>query len=341
MKTFYMGMKDQFLVIDETKEGYTFTTYLEGMKANRLAIDPQNEKRMYVATDKGLWRTEDAGEKWTQADKGIKKSNITAVAIHPKRRVNGNSVVYVGTEPSALYYSEDNGKSWTEFSGIQELPSKSEWSFPPRPETHYVRWITPNYTDENYIAVSIEAGAVIHTTDHGKTWNDRTAEGPIDVHTLLNHPDVPARLYAANGDGSSNPKKAFAESEDGGQSWEYMSEGLEEHPYLYNMILRPNNPEKLFVSASKSAAKAHRSPRYSTVYRKYGGEAWEETAEGLPREGAYTHHLANDPNDVNGFYALNNFGIYWLGVEETTWEKVDLAWPEEYKEERPYFFVVK
>ncbi len=44
---------------------------------------------------------------------------------------------------------------------------------------------------------------------------------------------------------------------------------------------------------------------------------------------------------MNGFYALNNFGIYWLGAEETTWEKVDLAWPEEYKEERPYFFVVK
>lgn len=341
MKKFYIGLKDKFMTIKETANGYKFTTHLEGLKANRLAIDPRNEARLYVATDEGLWKTEDSGENWARADDGITSKKVTAVAIHPNKQVNGNAIVYAGTEPSMLYYSEDNGASWTEFKGIQDMPSKEAWAFPPRPETHFVRWITPSFSEEDFLAISIEAGAVLYTNDHGKTWNDRPEKSPIDVHTLLKHPDAPARIYAANGDGSSTPHKAYAESSDGGQTWAYMSEGLEEHPYLYNLILHPNNPNERLVSASKNAGRAHRDPRYSTIYQKIGDAPWTEMAEGLPREDAYTHHLANDPTNVDAYYALNNFGLYYLGAEETKWEEIEMDWVGGQLGERPYFFVVR
>lgn len=341
MKNFYIAMKDKLLIIKETSNGYDFTTALTDLKVNRLAFDPKDERRIYVATDEGLWKTEDNGQSWEQSDDGIVSEKITAVATNPTKQVNGNAVVYAGTEPSELYYSEDNGASWTKFKGIQELPSKSDWAFPPRPETHFVRWITPSYSDENYIAVSIEAGAIIYTNDHGKNWNDRAENSPIDTHTLLKHPDAPTRLYAANGDGTTNKERAYAESYDGGQSWEFMSEGLEEHPYLYNLILHPNDPEQRWVSASESAGMAHRDSKYSTVYRKYGQENWSEIADGLPRKEAYSHHLANDPNDIDGIYAFNNFGLYWIGVKDDEWQEVEIDWPEGYLGNRPYHFVVK
>jgi len=342
VKKFYVGLKEQLLIIKETEDGYEFSTHLKGHKANRLALDPRNEARKFVATDDGLWKTEDDGAHWEQADDGIDSKKITAVAANPRKQANGNTIFYAGTEPSALYYSEDNGKSWTEFIGIQELPSKRNWAFPPRPETHFVRWITPAFGAEDYIAVSIEAGAIIYTNDHGKTWNDRAEDSPVDTHTLLKHPDAPARLYAANGDGGyADSKKGYAESHDGGQSWTHMGEGLGEHGYLYNMVLHPNNPDERLVSASTSAKTAHNPEGYATVYRKMGEEPFEKIADGLPTEGSYTHHLANDPNHVDAYYAFNNFGLFWLGPETDTWEKVDLDWPEEYKDERPYFFVVR
>lgn len=341
MKKFYIGLKDRFLTIEETDNGHKFTTHLKGLKANRLAIDPRNEARWYVATDKGLWKTEDNGENWTRADDGIESEKVTAVAIHRNKEVDGNPVVYAGTEPSMLYYSEDTGETWIEFTGIQDMPSKENWAFPPRPETHFVRWIAPSISEEDALAISIEAGAVLYTNDHGKTWNDRPEESPIDVHTLLKHPDAPARLYAANGDGSSTPYKAYAESQDGGRSWEYLSEGIEEHPYLYNLVLHPNNPNERLVSASKRAREAHRDNRYSTVYKKIGDTPWTEIADGLPREDAYTHHLANDPTDVDAYYALNNFGIYYLGAKEFEWNEIDIDWINGELGERPYFFVVR
>lgn len=79
---------------------------------------------------------------------------------------------------------------------------------------------------------------------------------------------------------------------------------------------------------------------YATVYRKVGEGDFEELADGLPTEGVYTHQLANDPENVDAYYALNNKGLFWLGPEETQWEKLAIDWPEKYTDERPYFFEV-
>lgn len=240
-----------------------------------------------------------------------------------------------------VFSSIDDGESWQELKGIQDLPSKSSWSYPPRPDSHYVRWLTPSQTDPDYLGVSIEAGAVIYTLDRGKTWNDRAEVGPIDVHTLLKHPDAPARLYAANGGLVSNGDRAsYAESMDGGHSWEFMSNGLEKHPYLYNMVLHPNNPDVRLVSAAENASKSHRQPAYSTVYVKNGDEDWKELADGLPTEGAFSHQLANDPNELGAFYAMNNKGIYHLKSDSTIWEELDLPWSKDLAEMRPYYFAV-
>ena len=344
MKTFFVGLEKKLVVIKEKVGKYTVATHLVGKKINRLAVDPQNKARIYAATSNhGLWRTTDGGEQWERIgeENGLECANITSVAVSPIRRDDGKSVVYAGTEPSHLYYSEDSGESWIEFKGIQEMPSKKNWRFPPRPETHYVRWITPSYSNGEHLAISIEAGAVLHTKDHGQTWIDRPEKSPIDVHTLLAHPNQRGYLYAANGDGSSNPEKAHAESPDGGQTWLYKSKGIEAHPYLYNMILNSSSAEERLVSASASASKAHRKPRYSTIYRKIGEHPWIEIADGLPREGAYTHHLAEDPSKAGAYYALNNYGIYYLPIGKDRWEKLNIDTDIKIFGQRAYSFLVQ
>lgn len=339
----YIGLADRLLMIQKEKGQQTILEYLQGKKITALAFDPQDDLRIYAGTENhGLWRTENGGINWKRIGKeAIKSSVIRSVAVHPIEKQDGNHSVYVGTEPTALYYSADKGENWETFEDIQNLPSKKDWSFPPRPETHYARWIAFSYSEEDKIALSIEAGAVIHTTDHGKIWQDRAAKSPIDVHTLLSHPDKGNRLYAANGDGSSNPAHAYAESENWGISWEYKSEGLEKHPYLYHMVLHSKDPEERLVSASKNASQAHRTPRYSTIYRKKKDEAWVELADGLPKEGAYTHHLAEDPLIPGAYYALNNFGIYYLARGENSWKKIDLDAEANGFNERAYCFFIR
>ncbi|WP_202078407.1 WD40/YVTN/BNR-like repeat-containing protein [Caldalkalibacillus salinus] len=347
MRTFYLGMEDELYKIEETANGYVTTSHLQGTQPTSVAQDPQNKNRIYCATfGHGLWKSEDGGASWRAIGKvspyyepvsgdGIRSAHVTAVAVHPYKQSNGNSIVYVGTEPSALYYSKDNGESWTEFKGIQTLPSKANWQFPPRPHTHHVRWITPSYVDENHLGVSVEFGAFISTKDHGESWNDRPIFSPLDTHTLLAHPHCPGRLYAACGDGLITEGHAYAESEDEGQTWTFMSEGLDKHPYLYNMVLNPNDPNDRLVSASVHAREAHHASLHSTVYRKKGERPWVEIADGLPCEGSYSHVLASDPVDENVFYAMSNKGLYRLDQQATKWMKVEIEWKASFDNQHP------
>jgi hypothetical protein len=47
---------------------------------------------------------------------------------------------HAGTEPSRLYRSRD-GEHWAALAALQDIPSRDEWSLPPRPWTSHVRGI--------------------------------------------------------------------------------------------------------------------------------------------------------------------------------------------------------
>ncbi|UOQ44172.1 glycosyl hydrolase [Halobacillus salinarum] len=352
MRKFFLGMQDELFIIEETDQGYNQYSRLEGTEPIRIAVDPGNKNRVYCATyGHGLWKSEDGGNSFhaigqvnsyhePMKGQGIKSAHLSAVAVHPYKKKNGNHIVYAGTEPSALYFSEDHGESWTEFKGVQNLPSKANWQFPPRPFTSHIRWITPGFVDENHLTASVEFGAVIRTANHGETWEDRSFLSPLDAHTILAHPERPGQLYAACGDGFMAAGHSYSESEDEGKTWTYKSEGLENHPYLYNMVLHSNDPEDRLVSAAESPLKAHQSSLYSTIYRKKGEQVWKEAAEGLPKEGAYIHTLAADPVENGIFYAMNNLGLFRLSAEDDRWERLSVQWKDKFTSQHPTSLVV-
>ncbi|MBE5102330.1 WD40/YVTN/BNR-like repeat-containing protein [Priestia aryabhattai] len=347
MRKFFLGMEEELLLIEETSNGYKTSTHLKGTQPIRIAVDPQNNYRIYCATyGHGLWKSEDGGLSWIAIGKvgqyheppkgeGITSARITSVKVHPNKKSNGNSIVYVGTEPSALYSSSDNGNTWIEFKSIQNLFSKPTWQFPPRPFTNHVRWITPSYDNENHIGVSIEFGAFIYTKNHGEVWNDRPFLSPMDIHTLLAHPQAPGRLYAACGDGLLSEGKSYAESMNEGKEWRYLSEGLEKHPYLYNLAINKENPNDRIVSAAKDPNSAHHKNLYSTIYRKQGTNNWKEISNGLPTKGSYIFTLAADPYEGDLFYAMSNLGLYKWDELQKKWEQLEIAWKEEYKQQHP------
>src|SRR5262249_60578212 len=101
---------------------------------------------------------------------------------------------------------------------MNRRPSPPTGSSPPRPDTSHVRLITLDPAAPDRLYVCIEAGALVRSTDRGRTWTDRVPDGPADTHTLAAHPDSPGRLYSAAGAGFRMPGRGHNESHDGGET---------------------------------------------------------------------------------------------------------------------------
>lgn len=329
MERLYVGMEDALLVVPlESPSG--MREELRGAAIRCVAVDAEDRSRIYCGTaDRGLWRSEDGGASWHPAGRGLGHDHVTAVATGALPRAEGGSgVVYAGTEPSAVFRSEDGGATWGELGSIDSLPSSAEWSFPPRPETHHVRWISPDPLMSDRIFVAIEAGALIRSRDGGETWEDRRPGGPRDTHTLVVHPRASGRLFSAAGDGCF-------ESRDGGDTWERSEEGLR-HRYAWGCAVDPEDPDTVVVSTAASATRAHSaSHAESWIYRRAGGSAWEPVTAGLPEPSGTTISMfIVPPGGPEAMYAANNRGLFHSADLGRSWTPIELPWPSRFREQR-------
>jgi photosystem II stability/assembly factor-like uncharacterized protein len=185
-----------------------------------------------------------------------------------------DGAVYAGTEPSALFRSDDNGTSWRELTALLELPSRPTWSFPPRPWTSHVRWIAPSPVDADLLLVGIELGGLMRSIDGGASWQDHRPGAQRDVHSLAWHPRAEGRAYEAGGGGA-------AWSDDGGETWQAAETGRDRH-YTWAVAVEPEDPDMWYVSASTGPFAAHGGGNpEARIYAWHDG-AWQALAGGLP-----------------------------------------------------------
>lgn len=275
-----------------------------------LASDPWVAGRAWCGTaGGGVLGSDDGGVSWQAV--GLRGQRVTAVAPSPAER----DVVWAGTEPSAVWRSGDGGATWERARGLVELPSSSEWAFPPRPETHHVRWIACHPAEAGRLWVAIEAGALVTTPDGGRSWKDRAPDGPRDTHELAIHPRTPSTLRVAAGDG-------YFESEDGGETWTAPERGLEAR-YLRSVAIDPGEPDVVVVSAASRARSAYVAGRSDgRLYRREGSGAWKRVVDGWPDPPATMAPLLAAGAKPGELWAADERGVHRSEDGGLSWDRV-------------------
>jgi hypothetical protein len=329
MTTVYLATGDGPIIVIRRVDRWRAERPLDVRSAACIAADPLRPERVFCGTTRdGVWRSDDAGTNWSRCFDGLPHQRITALAVSAAERVGGaggageGGVVYAGTEPSAVFRSEDGGQTWRKCVGLTDLPSSSKWSFPPRPGTHHVRHLLADPHAAGRLYVAIEAGALVHSPDGGHTWRDRAPDGPSDTHQLLTHPDAPGRLWSAAGDG-------FFESTDAGGSWRQAEQGLR-FRYCWSLAIDPADPETLVLSAAPGPHQAHSLEHAeSAIYRRTGAGPWREARAGLPESGGLRAPVvATNRGEPGVFYCAGDAGLYRSRDGGATWEPLDIEWPE-------------
>jgi hypothetical protein len=224
-------------------------------------------------------------------------------------------VVWAGTEPSEVWRSGDAGNSWEQTSDLTTLHSSSEWSFPPRPETHHVRWIACHPLEPERLWVAIEAGALVSTIDRGRTWRDRVSSGPWDTHELAIHRKAPDTLRVSAGDG-------YYESYDAGATWHSPSAGLEVG-YLRSVAIDCEQSDVVVVSASSGPHSAYIAGRSDgRLYRRVARERWERVRDGWPDPASTIAPLLSAGSKAAELWAADERGVHRSNDGGKSWRRM-------------------
>src|SRR4051812_9648890 len=139
----YVALEQALAIIKQRQGGWTVDLQLVGSQPQCAAIDALRPEQVYCGTfDQGLWRSSDAGSTFEPAGLGIAHRQVMSVAVGGNWREHGYGVVYVGTEPSAISHSVEGGPGFRGREVLRTLPPAPSGSFPPRPWTSHIRWIT-------------------------------------------------------------------------------------------------------------------------------------------------------------------------------------------------------
>ncbi len=322
MTTLVAATGNDVVKVTERDGQWSVTPLLTDVGAQCVAVDPHDFSRLYVGTfDRGLFRSHDGGATWAEAGEGIPHTRVLSVAVSPSDRAGGSGAVFAGTEPSSLYRSRDGGETWENMPALREIPSAPTWSFPPRPWTSHVRWISPHWDDPNVIFAGIELGGVMRSTDGGRTWEDRKPGSYHDSHAVLTHPTALDRVYEAAGGG-------VAVSHDAGVSWSEVDDGMDRH-YVWGLAIDPADPDLWYVSATHSARYAHgdRESAEAHIYRRRGSEPWQALGGGLPNPLPVMPYALLVPRDRPGeIYAGFRDGQIWhSGDQGENWARLDVT----------------
>ena len=279
-----------------------------------VTIDPNRPDTIWVGTGEdvsgrhvgygdGVYRSLDAGQSWENM--GLEDSqHVSMIEIDPR----DSSVIYVAAQgplwspggDRGLYKSTDGGASWDKILGGGEYTGVNEVHMDPRNQDvlYAVTW-----QHFRNVAALMDGGpetGIHKSTDAGATWRELTeglpeeSMGKIGLAISPIKPDV---LYA--GIELNRREGAFYRSENGGESWEEMSDyvasGTGPH-YYQEVFASPHQFDRVY---------------HMDVYLHYSIDGGKNFIKTKRHDKHVDHHaLVFNPDDPNYLMVGTDGGLY-------------------------------
>ncbi len=245
-----------------TDAGDTWTSIgLEDSRhIGRIVIDPSDTDRIFVAvmgglwstgTNRGVYRTTNAGANWEQILYISDTTSIVDLAIDPVdpsrvyaaswERLRGPDFRMVAGETSGVHRSTDGGDSWSELTN--GLPSGSDVGriglalAPSDPQTIYAIYAD----DPGYFA------GLFKTTNGGDSWSRVNDSAIDDVFASFGWYFGTVRVSPTNPDEVYAMGLILYRSGNGGNTWSERFQGA--HVDHHDLWIDPNDDNRMFLAS--------------------------------------------------------------------------------------------
>lgn len=296
-----------------------------------VVVDPRDADRVTIATDTGVWRSENAGSTWTRLltarfdGNGDHRAAGRVLVMSP----DNSSRLYAAAIDTGVHISDDNGATWrtTGPAGLFPVDLLIDQSDPRR------LWLnaipsSPWWAGKTY------QGGFYFSRDAGETWEKLADKG---MREIMQDPNDPAVLLALGTGGDR-----VMRSTDHGRTWTHFEDGLAPAPKGYeprkdgSYGALATGPD--FTLLGGNGASIYRLDRGATAWDKViwspadiaEGEWWGALSKhGYPHFGSALGWLAINPanprhwvlTDWYAFYRSPDAGHSWQlaidGIEMT------------------------
>ena len=292
--------------------------YPEGLHTDALVralvSDRDRPEVVLAGTDRGLYRSDDAGQSWRLVDSALSGYNVWALAVDPQ----DPQTMYAGTgipTPAGLFRSRDRGVTW-EKRPMKASEEDRNFGIP------RVTGIAVDPVNRGNIWVGLEVDGVRYSRDGGDTWMSTDGNGairPPDEQNVV--PDV-HNVGVAGGP----PKTVFVvtnnevyTSTDDGEKWNSL--GISEVfplTFVRGIAVQPGSPNVIFITIGDA-----NPGRTGAVMRsKDSGLTWERLP--LPVEPNSAIWMVNiQPVDPKVVFAGSRYGyLYRSDDGGDSWTKL-------------------
>ncbi len=206
--------------------------------------------------------------------------------------------------------SDDGGATWNpvgnDFSYGSETGTHLWYDGTPHPWEFARVWhVEPSLDDPDTVYAGVEDAAIFRSKDGGGTWQELTSlrthesssgwmpgAGGMGVHTIVQDPAVPGRIYVAIS------AAGVFRSDDEGETWRPMNKGLHSNDLpdpdaevghcVHRIAKHPSNPETLFMQK-----------HWDVMRSDDAGASWQEVSGNLPSDFGFPIDVhAHEPETI-------------------------------------------
>ncbi|MFY0651894.1 MAG: glycosyl hydrolase [Cyclobacteriaceae bacterium] len=337
-----VGTRKGLIIYHRKADGWEHgDTHFLGIPVSLSFVDDRTDT-WWACLDHGHWgvklhRSTDQGKSWYEVDapkipEGEEiKDGVPAAVSYIWAFAHGGydqpGVLYLGTDPGAMFKSKNNGDNWELVSGLWNHSSRKKQWFGGGRDNPGIHSIVVDPRDSSHIYVGISCAGVFETIDNGESWNarnhgmqadflpDPASEIGQDPHLVVACPSQPDVMWNQNHCG-------IYISRDGSKNWEAVHQENGPANFGFAVAVHQDKPEMAWVVPGISDGVRVAVDQALCVCRTAdGGKTWQELRDGLPQENCYdiVYRHALDINEdtlvfgstTGNLYTSNNLGDSW------------------------------
>lgn len=298
-----VGTAKGLVILEDHKGEWVIEeTQFLGLPVSMIFVDQRNG-HWWVGLSHRHWgeklhRSKDQGKHWEEVKKPSlkgeeyypgKKTKVKKIWVMQQAGPDSGSALWLGTEPGALFYSED-GQSFDLVKSLWDHPSRqdrNQW-FGAGRDFPFIHSIVVNPRNSDHVYIAISSAGIFESQDGGQTWQPKNkglkatylpnpdVEIGHDPHLLLMCKDHPNVLWQQNHSG-------IFRTEDGGAHWDDITGKGGVPDYGFALAVDSENENRAWVIPAQSDEVRVAADLKLRVFETTDkGQSWKSKSNGLP-----------------------------------------------------------